>query len=75
MFLHALPVTVQKERVTERNPRLAGQLYPYTFKELVNWSRERDHPVRRHISIMQPVTQNLTKSQSAAVAAYLSYLK
>ena len=29
------------------NPRLAGQLYPYTIKELVNWSTERQS---RHIS-------------------------
>ena len=57
-------------------PRLAGQLYGYTLKVLVNWGRERDHPGPGDPSnIMKTVTQNMTRSQSAAVAAYLSYQK
>ena len=54
------------------NPRLAGQLYPYTVKELVNWSTERQSDTS---AIMQPVARSLTKSQIEAVAAYLSYLE
>jgi len=57
-------------------PRLAGQLYGYTIKTLVNWSRERgqyagasDNPM-----VMQRVAHSLSKSQIEAVAAYLSNL-
>jgi cytochrome c553 len=59
------------------NPRLAGQLYPYTVKELVNWSTERaQNPTTPDTSsIMQPIARSLTKSQVEAVAAYLSYLE
>jgi cytochrome c553 len=53
-------------------PRLAGQLYPYTVKELANWSRERKN---ESAAIMEPIARGLTKSQIAAVSAYLSYLK
>jgi cytochrome c553 len=59
------------------NPRLAGQLYPYTVKELVNWSKERgQQPATEDTSnIMAPIAHSLTKSQIEAVAAYLSDLK
>jgi cytochrome c553 len=53
-------------------PRLAGQLYGYTVKELANWSRERRN---ESAAIMEPIARGLTKSQIAAVSAYLSYLK
>jgi len=58
-------------------PRLAGQLYPYVIKELVNWGKERgQNPARPDISaIMSPVTHSLTKAQIDAVAAFVSYLK
>jgi cytochrome c553 len=56
-------------------PRLAGQLYGYTFKVLVNWGKERDPSPGDPLNIMKTVTQNMTRSQSAAVAAYLSYQK
>ena len=58
-------------------PRLAGQLYPYTVKELVNWSTERgQNPATPDTSaIMQPIAHSLDKSQVEAVAAYLSYLE
>ena len=58
-------------------PRLAGQLYPYLTKELVNWGKERGQiPARPDTSaIMSPVAHSLTKSQIEAVAAYASYLK
>jgi cytochrome c553 len=58
-------------------PRLAGQLYTYTLKELTRWSVERGHgpPKEDLSSVMAPITHNLSQSQTAAVAAYLSYLK
>jgi cytochrome c553 len=58
-------------------PRLAGQLYPYLIKELTDWGKERgQNPARPDTSaIMSPVAHSLTKAQTEAVAAYLSYLK
>jgi len=62
---------------TGQIPRLAGQLYPYVIKELVNWGKERgQNPTIPDTSaIMSPVAHSLTKSQIEAVAAYVSYLK
>jgi cytochrome c553 len=59
------------------NPRLAGQLYPYTVKALTNWSKERTQNARPEDTalVMAPIAQNLTRQQIEAVAAYLSYLK
>ena len=56
-------------------PRLAGQLYPYTVKELANWSTERGQNPRSPdtSAIMQPIAHSLDKSQIEAVAAYLAY--
>ena len=57
-------------------PRLAGQLFPYTVKELTNWSRERGQGSKDDPSaVMVPTAHNLTQAQIAAIAAYLSYLK
>jgi cytochrome c553 len=57
-------------------PRLAGQLFPYTVKVLTNWGKERGLGSAKDISaIMVPTTHNLSLSQLAAVAAYVSYLK
>jgi cytochrome c553 len=57
-------------------PRLAGQLFPYTVKELTNWSKERGQGSKDDPSaVMVPTAHNLTPSQIAAIAAYLSYLK
>jgi cytochrome c553 len=58
-------------------PRLAGQLHDYIFNKLVNWSKERGQdPANPDTSaIMEPIAHGLTKSQIAAVAAYLSYLE
>ena len=59
----------------EEIPRLAGQLFSYTVKELTNWSRERGQGSGNDTSaIMIPTAHNLTQSQIAAIAAYLSYL-
>jgi cytochrome c553 len=56
-------------------PRLAGQLFPYTVKELANWSKERGQGSGNDASaIMVPTAHNLTQAQIAAIAAYLSYL-
>jgi cytochrome c553 len=58
-------------------PRLAGQLFPYTVKELTNWGKERGQGGAKDdtSAIMVPTTHNLTQSQVVAIAAYLSYLK
>jgi cytochrome c553 len=58
-------------------PRLAGQLYPYTVKELTDWAKERAQrqAPEETSSIMAPIAHSLNKSQIAAVAAYLSDLK
>jgi cytochrome c553 len=58
-------------------PRLAGQLFPYTVKELTNWSKERGQGGTKDdtSAIMTPTAHNLTQSQVVAIAAYLSYLK
>ncbi len=57
-------------------PRLAGQLFSYTMKELTNWSKERGQGGTKDdtSAIMAPTAHNLTQSQIAAIAAYLSYL-
>jgi cytochrome c553 len=57
-------------------PRLAGQLYPYTVKELENWDKERGQgPDSDTSAVMRPIAHSLTKSQIEAVAAYLSDLE
>lgn len=58
-------------------PRLAGQLYPYTVKELVDWAKERGQAPASDDTqaIMAPIAHSLNKSQIQAIAAYLSYLR
>jgi cytochrome c553 len=58
-------------------PRLAGQLYPYVVKELINWPKERgQNPANPDTSlIMKPVAHSLTKRQIEAVAAFVSNLR
>ena len=58
-------------------PRLAGQLYSYTEKELTDWSKVRgQHPTKDGAAAaMTPVAHSLSAPQIAALAAYLSYLK
>jgi cytochrome c553 len=56
-------------------PRLAGQLYGYTLKALANWGDERGQSAGDPSNIMKKVAHNMSRSQSAAVAAYLSYQK
>jgi cytochrome c553 len=58
-------------------PRLAGQLFPYTVKELTNWAKERGQSGTKDdtSAIMAPTAHNLSQSQIAAIAAYLSHLQ
>lgn len=58
-------------------PRLAGQVYPYVIKELVNWGKERGQnpAIRDTSSIMSPVAHSLSRSQIEAVSAYVSSLR
>ena len=57
-------------------PRLAGQLYDYTFKTLMNWSKERgqDPADPDSSAVMTPIAGSLTETQILAVAAYLGEL-
>jgi cytochrome c553 len=67
----------QEARGQDEIPRLASQLFPYTVKELTNWSKERGQGGTKDdtSAIMAPTAHNLTQSQIAAIAAYLSYLQ
>ena len=58
-------------------PRLAGQLHDYTFDKLVNWTKERgQNPAKPYASaIMAPTSHSLTKSETSAIAAYVSSLR
>ncbi len=58
-------------------PRLAGQMFGYTVKQLSDWNKERGQGVSREdpSAVMTPISHNLNPSQIAAIAAYLSYLK
>jgi cytochrome c553 len=57
-------------------PSVAGQLYWYTVKTLTNWSKERGQgSVKDTSAIMVPTTHNLSQSQIAAIAAYVSNLR
>jgi cytochrome c553 len=53
------------------NSRLAGQLYSYTVKEMVGWSKEREDTS----SVMATIAHGMTRQQVEAVAIYLSKLK
>jgi len=61
----------------EAIPRLAGQLYAYTVKELTNWGPERGQvPAKDDTSaVMTPIAHALSTAQVSAIAAYLSYLR
>jgi cytochrome c553 len=58
-------------------PRLAGQFYPYTVSALTNWTKERGRGGMKTdtSTIMTPTAHNLTQTQIAAIAAYVSNLK
>jgi cytochrome c553 len=59
----------------EAIPRLAGQLHDYIASKLATWSKERGQdPAKPDTSaVMLPTSHNLTRSQIAAVAAYVSH--
>jgi cytochrome c553 len=58
-------------------PRLAGQLYPYTVRQLSGWSKERGQAAAKDdtTAVMTSISHNLTPPQIDAIAAYLSYLR
>ena len=58
-------------------PRLAGQLPDYFYNKLVNWTAERGQngSMPDSSAVMGPTSHNMTKSQIAAVAAYVSTLQ
>lgn len=64
-------------RGQDQIPRLAGQLPDYFYSKLVNWSAERgqNSSMPDLSAVMGPTSHNLTKSQIAAVAAYVSGLR
>jgi len=59
------------------NPRLAGQLYPYLTSRLSRFPGESRHAGADvdPTATMARIAHNLTRSQMAAVAAYVSQLK
>ena len=59
------------------NPRLAGQLYPYLMSRLSRFPNEsrRAAADTDPTATMARIAHNLTRSQTAAVAAYVSQLK
>jgi cytochrome c553 len=58
------------------NPRLAGQLYSYTLRTLLNWTSERGHgEAEGPAAVMQPIASRLTRSQASALAAYVATLR
>jgi cytochrome c553 len=67
----------QDARGQDQIPRLAGQLPDYFYRKLVNWTAERGQNTSMPDSsaVMGPTSHNLTKSQIAAVAAYVSSLR
>jgi cytochrome c553 len=56
-------------------PRLAGQLPDYLASKLANWDTERGQRGTDVSALMLPTSHSLTKSQTAAVAAYVSTLQ
>lgn len=62
-------------RGQEAIPRLAGQLHDYISSKLANWTKERGlDPANPDTSAVMAATSHaMTKSQVAAVAAYLSF--
>ena len=67
----------QDAKGQDQIPRLAGQLPNYFYNKLVNWTAERGQNTSMPDSsaVMGPTSHNLTKSQIAAVAAYVSGLR
>jgi cbb3-type cytochrome c oxidase subunit III len=67
----------QDAKGQDQIPRLAGQLPDYFYSKLVNWAAERgqNSSMPDSSAVMGPTAHNLTKSQIAAVAAYVSSLR
>jgi cytochrome c553 len=67
----------QDAKGQDQIPRLAGQLPDYFYNKLTNWAAERgqNSSMPDSSAVMGPTAHNLTKSQIAAVAAYVSSLR
>jgi cbb3-type cytochrome c oxidase subunit III len=67
----------QDAKGQDQIPRLAGQLPDYFSSKLMNWGAERgqNSSMPDSSAVMGPTAHNLTKSQIAAVAAYVSSLR
>jgi cytochrome c553 len=67
----------QDAKGQDQIPRLAGQLPDYFYSKLVNWSAERGQNAAMPdaSAVMGPTSHNMTKSQIAAVAAYVSTIR
>jgi cytochrome c553 len=67
----------QDAKGQDQIPRLAGQLPDYFYSKLVNWAAERgqNSSMPDSSAVMGPTAHNLSKSQIAAVAAYVSSLR
>ena len=67
----------QDAKGQDQIPRLAGQLPDYFYNKLTNWAVERgqNSSMPDSSAVMGPTAHNLTKSQIAAVAAYVSSLR
>jgi cytochrome c553 len=67
----------QDAKGQDQIPRLAGQLPDYFYSKLVNWTAERgqNSSMPDSSAVMGPTSHNLSKSQIAAVAAYVSSLR
>ena len=57
------------------NPRLAGQLYPYTVGRLSDLAKEHSREASETAGIMMPIARSLSRSQRDAIAAYVGNLK
>ncbi len=73
----ALKISSPRDKGKAEIPGMAGQLYPYTVKELVDWSKKRGNDLSNAnmTAVMTPVAHALSHDQISAVAAYLSYQK
>jgi cytochrome c553 len=67
----------QDAKGQDQIPRLAGQLPGYFYGKLTNWAVERgqNSSMPDSSAVMGPTAYNLTKSQIAAVAVYVSSLR
>jgi cytochrome c553 len=58
-------------------PRMAGQLHDYIVSKLLNWSKERGQNAAKPdaSAVMAATAHALTRSDTTAIAAYVSHLQ